>query len=109
ANSFGGNDALLVVALDDRSDALWVSDAIEEVTTDEIDQLLTEELEPRLGDGEFENAVIALAGSLGDAASGEIPSGGDSSSSGGGGAIGIILLVILGLILVGVVVFLIRR
>lgn len=114
ANSFGGNDALLVVAIDDRSDALWVSDSLDEVTNDEIDQLLTEELEPRLGDDEFDQAVIALASSLGEAATGDIPSGGQtdggSTSSDGGGSGGTILLVILGLIVVGgAVFFFVRR
>ena len=114
SNSFGGNDALLVVAIDDRSDALWVSDGLDEVTTDEIDQLLTDELEPLLGDGDFEGAVIALANGLGTAASADLPSGsqsGGSTSSGDGGGNGgtIFLLVVLGLIVVGVAIFLIRR
>ena len=34
------NDALLLVAVEDRSDALWVGDALDDVTDDEIDAIL---------------------------------------------------------------------
>ena len=68
-NSFGGNDALLVVAIDDRSDGLWVGPLLDDVTDREIDQLLANELEPRLADGDFDGAVAAFAAGLGRAAS----------------------------------------
>src|SRR6187397_1053059 len=51
-SSLGGNDALLLVAVEDRSDALWVGDALDGVTDDEIDAILGEHVEPNLADGD---------------------------------------------------------
>ena len=51
-NSLGVDDALLVVAMDDRTDYIWVSDGLDEITDDELDTILVEELEPRLRDGD---------------------------------------------------------
>ena len=50
-NSLGVDDALLPVAMDDRTDYIWVSDGLD-ITDDELDTILTEELEPRLRDGD---------------------------------------------------------
>ncbi len=67
ANSLGGNDALLLVAVEDRSDALWVGNSLGAITNDEIDAILTSAVEPRLNDGDFAGAMIDGAAAIGDA------------------------------------------
>ncbi len=67
ASSLGGNDALLLVAIEDRSDALWVGDALDEVTNSEIDAILADRVEPLLADGDFAGAAVAGAHGLGEA------------------------------------------
>ena len=64
ASSLGGNDALLLVAMTDRSDALWVGPSLDTVTDTEIDSILVDALEPRLADGDLAGAAIAAAGAL---------------------------------------------
>ncbi len=64
-NSLGGNDALLAVALEDRTDALWVGSSLDEVTSDEIDAILVETVEPRLADGDYAGSIVAGASALG--------------------------------------------
>ncbi|MDQ3879964.1 MAG: TPM domain-containing protein, partial [Chloroflexota bacterium] len=71
-NSLGGNDVLLVVAVDDRLDAVWVGDGFDELiegdlTDSEIDDVLANHVEPQLRDGDFEGAVVAAADAIGDA------------------------------------------
>ncbi|HEY6958653.1 MAG TPA: TPM domain-containing protein [Candidatus Limnocylindria bacterium] len=66
-NSLGGNDALLVVALTDRSDAVWLSDYLSRITNDEAETVLTQQLEPRLRSGDYAGAVIAAIGGIGAA------------------------------------------
>jgi hypothetical protein len=93
ANSFGGNDALLLVATEDRTDALWVSESetFENLTDGEIDDALGR-MEARLAAGDFAGAVTTLADRVGQ----ELGEG----SSGGGGissTLVIIVLVIAGL------------
>lgn len=108
-NSLGGNDALLLVAIDDRTDQIWVSDGLDEISDDELDAIIGQELEPRLGDGDFVGAVVATAEGLGEAAAplptgrpGAQPPGGGTGGgviegpggdSGGGGALLAIVLV----------------
>ena len=41
ASSLGGNDALILVAIEDRTDSMWVGDSLDEITDDEIDDILT--------------------------------------------------------------------
>jgi uncharacterized membrane protein YgcG len=65
-NSLGADDALLLVALDDRTDAIWVSDSLP-ITTDELNDIIANTLEPGLRDGDFPAAVIATARALGAA------------------------------------------
>lgn len=112
ANSFGGNDALLVVAIDDRSDAAWLGPLLGEVTDVELDELLANELETRLADGDFDGAVTAFAAGLGEvsveAAPTAVPTatgpgGSDGASEGGGisiwpilGVIGAVIAAIFG-------------
>ncbi len=64
-NSLGGNDMLLVVALTDRTDALWRSDFLGDRFTDaELQTVLTQRVEPRLRDGDYGGAVVAGADGL---------------------------------------------
>jgi hypothetical protein len=105
ANSLGVDDALILVALDDRTDFLWVSDGLA-ITDDELDTIITDTLEPRLRDGDFGGAAIATVEALGAANGTEVvetpflpgpttpvatvaPGGGTSGSGDGGGGIGL--------------------
>ena len=72
-NAFGGNDALLVVAVDDQRYQLWVSDALTEITNEELDELLIERVEPQLRADAWGGAVAAAAEGLGAARAGEAP------------------------------------
>jgi uncharacterized membrane protein YgcG len=75
-NSLGVDDALLVVAMDDRTDYIWVADSLDEITDDELDAILTGELEPPLRDGDPAGAAIAAVEALGGAADSPAPTGG---------------------------------
>jgi uncharacterized membrane protein YgcG len=66
-NSLGGNDALLLVAVEDHSDALWVGDSLANVTGAEIDQILDAAVAPRLAGGDFAGAMIVGAQAVGAA------------------------------------------
>ena len=91
-SSLGGNDALLVVALTDRSDALWRGSLLDDRLTDrELEEILSEHVEPMLARGDFAGAVAGAAEGLAQAV----------AASGGAGA-GLSLLPIVGLaVLVG--------
>ena len=67
-NSLGGNDALLLVAVDDRSDALWVGPSLDGVTDAEIDAILVDAVEPNLQSGDFVAAIVDGGDALADAA-----------------------------------------
>ncbi len=69
-NGLGGNDALLVVAVEDRRDSLWVGDLLDDVTDEEIDRIIANEIEPRLADGNWGAAIAAAAGGLDEALGG---------------------------------------
>lgn len=109
-NSLGGNDALLVVAVDDRRDALWVGDLLDDVSDDDLDRILGDGVEPNLADGEWGAAIAAAAVGLDEALGGsgepvvtpepgETPTPGETPSDGGGlGFTGILIaLVLIGL------------
>jgi uncharacterized membrane protein YgcG len=66
-NGLGGNDALLVVAVDDRRDAIWVGDLLDEASDEELDSILADRVEPSLADGEWGAAVAGAAAGLADA------------------------------------------
>ena len=66
-NSLGVNDVLLVVAMSDRTDAMWVSDGLPQITDAEIDQILSTRVEPRLAAGDPAGAVVGAAAGLGEA------------------------------------------
>ncbi|HEU4672034.1 MAG TPA: TPM domain-containing protein [Candidatus Limnocylindrales bacterium] len=71
-NGLGVDDALLLVALDDRTDQIWVSDSLTRITNDELDLIISRDLEPRLGAGAFGDAVVATAQGLEQAAVGDV-------------------------------------
>jgi uncharacterized membrane protein YgcG len=92
-NGLGGNDALLVVAIDDRRDALWVGDLLDEVSDAEIDTILANDVEPALADGRWDEAVAGAAAGIGSALGaevapepepGEVPGGSDGDGGGAG-------------------------
>jgi uncharacterized membrane protein YgcG len=107
-NGLGGNDALFVVAVDDRRDSLWVGDLLDAVSNDEIDSLLANEAEPRLADGNWGAAIAAVAdgldAALADGAEQPEPqepepgTGGPSQPSGDGGDNPLPLLIALALV-----------
>lgn len=68
ANSLGVGDALLLVAIDDRTDYIWLSDSLDAITDDELDAIIVDELESRLRDGDYAGAAIATIEALGAAA-----------------------------------------
>jgi hypothetical protein len=111
-NSLGVDDALLAVAMDDRTDYIWISDGLDAITDDELDSILSEELEPRLRDGDAAGAAIAAVEALGVANDSPAPteapivpgpvtpvpsagSGGGGAPSGGGIGSWIIALILL--------------
>jgi uncharacterized membrane protein YgcG len=71
ANSLGGDDALLVVAIDDGAYALWVADQLTTISDAELDRISVDEVEPHLADGDFPGAAIAAAEGLASAAAPE--------------------------------------
>jgi uncharacterized membrane protein YgcG len=71
-NGLGGNDALLMVAIDDRRHALWVGDLLDEVSDEEIDTILVA-IEPWLRESDWGAAVAAAASGLETALEVEAP------------------------------------
>ncbi len=126
-NSLGVNDVLLVVAMDDRTDALWVSDGLPQITDAKIDQILSTQVEPRLAAGDPAGAIVGAAAGLGEAAgpivtatstaaptaaatvaASPAASGTPSGSSGSGG-LGILPIVVVVAAVGGGVLFVRRR
>jgi uncharacterized membrane protein YgcG len=120
-NSLGADDALLLVATDDRTDAIWVSDSLD-ITGAELNDVIADRLEPALRDGDFAGAVIATADGLGAAAgpsvkpteapeptprATESPGGGQTSN--GAGLLGLVGIVLLALGIVVLLVWLASR
>jgi uncharacterized membrane protein YgcG len=112
-NSLGGDDALVLVALDDRTDYIWLSDGLDAISDDELNDIITGTLEPGLRDGDFGGAIIATVEALGIAASGDpatdppiVPGpvtappteppdqGGSGSTDDGGGGLGTALAIL---------------
>ncbi len=120
--SLGAEDALLVVALDDRTDAINIgADLRDDVSQIAIDRVRTEVLEPGLGSGDFGAAVVDTADALAEVFPQTAPTVGPTvapttgpveppppSEPGQGGGSGSFLLVLIGgiaLIVGGVIVF----
>ena len=86
-NGLGGNDAVLVVAVDDRRYGMWIGPVLEsEVTVEEQDLVLVDRVEPELGESDWGGAVSAAAAGLLDALAQEASGGGGAPAGGGGGA-----------------------
>lgn len=96
-NSLGGNDALLVVAVGDRTDAIWRdAQTASRLTDQEIQDVLTRRVEPLLASGDFAGAVVAAASGIGQVGGqGGSPSG-QPSSGGGSNASRLLLPLLLG-------------
>ena len=102
-NGLGGNDALLVVAVGDRRDSMWVGDLLDEATNEEIDLILAEDVEPRLGESDWGGAIAGAAQGLAAAVvqGGEPPAAskdasptpGGADSDGGGINLGLVLAI----------------
>jgi uncharacterized membrane protein YgcG len=105
-NSLGVNDALLLVALEDRTDYIWLSDGLEQISDAELNSIIGMQVEPRLANGDFAGAVVAAANGLGEAAA-QAPAPGPAPQPGAAGGIG--LLQVLGVLLVGAGIFLVAR
>ncbi|MBS3941306.1 MAG: TPM domain-containing protein [Actinobacteria bacterium] len=71
SNSLGGDDALLVVAIDDRAYALWVANALPGVSDADIAAINRDVIEPRLAEGDFAGAAIDAAAALAQATADE--------------------------------------
>ncbi len=86
-NGFGGDDAVLVVAVDDRNYAMWIGPLLEsEVSVDEQDLILADGVEPELRDSNWGGAVAAAAEGLGAAiGADEAPAPGEAPADDGGG------------------------
>lgn len=115
-NSMGGNDALFLVAIDDRAQALWLGDSVTGVSDEEIDRILDDASAPRLADGDYAGAAVATAEALGEAVAAEpeptapataTPADGASSGGSTGGGIDITPVIIV--VILGAGLFLIGR
>ncbi|HYI21196.1 MAG TPA: TPM domain-containing protein, partial [Candidatus Limnocylindrales bacterium] len=119
--SLEAEDALLVVALDDRTDAINIgSELRDDVSQTAIDQVRTDVLEPGLASGDFGGTVVDTADALGEVFPQTAPTAGPTAAAtagpvtppptepGQGGGSGSFLLVLIGgivLIVGGVIVF----
>jgi hypothetical protein len=124
ANGLARDDALVSIALDDRTYYLWVNDSIA-LSSMEIDALLADTLQPGLRSGDDAGAVIALADGMRAALVGATPpgtqaptaapatagatgstvdGGGTSTGGGGNGGDGGTTAIVLLVVIVGVVV-----
>lgn len=115
-NSLGVNDALLLVAMSDRTDFIWLADGLDAITDDELDAIIVDVLEPGLAAGDVADATVAAIAALGTAADsapetdppivpgpatqGPTPGGGttDPEDGGSGGGIGVGTIAALALI-----------
>lgn len=93
-SSMGGDDALLVIAFDDRTYALWAGRALD-VTPQEIEEVLDTRVAPPLRAGDVPAAVEAAAEGLVRARGGG--SGDGAGSEGTGGGLSLLPILVLGL------------
>jgi uncharacterized membrane protein YgcG len=101
SSSLGGDDALLIIAIDDQSYALWASDDLETVSDAELATISRDVVEPQLADGAFAEAVIDAASALADAAQSEVAEPSDASEPDGDGLSSWFLPVVLLVPIVG--------
>ena len=94
-SALGNNDVLFAVATEDQRDAYYVGPNTD-VTEADLSELISNDVEPDLGQGDWATAAVTLADGIqsGDASSG---GSGGSGDGGGGGA----LAVLLGIAVVG--------
>src|SRR4051812_9602957 len=85
----GGNDLLFAVAVDDRAYGVHTGDAVS-ASDDEIQQVISSDVEPELSQGDWDASVVALADGLGSQTS-----GGGEDGSGGAGALGVLAAIAL--------------
>jgi uncharacterized membrane protein YgcG len=84
ANSFGRSDALLAVAVSDRTYQLYLDESLG-LDTSQVDAIATRDIEPDLAAGRWGDAVASGAASLRSALSAvTAPTTGPIASSGGG-------------------------
>lgn len=110
--SLSPNDALLVVAVDDRADNLSVgSELAGRVSQTSLDRVRTQTLEPALAEGDFAGGVIRSAQALGSVLPGTGPTDPTPGTPGGSGTnFGSVVLAIVGVILIALgVLWLIGR
>ena len=112
ASNLGARDALLVVAVADRTDVITLGVGLRDVVSQvEQDRIRSDVLEAGLARGDFGGAIIATSGALGDvlnpaatlaptqaATPGPTSSGGGPSSGGSGGVNILVLLAVIALI-----------
>ena len=84
-NGLGGNDAVLVVAVDDRRDGLWVGPLLDPISTQQLNSVLANAVEPSLASGAWAQAVADGAEALGKAYLDATSGGGGGGGNGGGG------------------------
>ena len=111
-NSLGTDDALILVAIEDRTDYIWLSDGLDAITDDELASIISDTLEPGLRTRDFPQAVVdtidALAAAVATAPVTAAPvtpapatyppDGGGGGSDGDGGGIGLGTILAVGLI-----------
>jgi len=118
-NSLGADDALVLVAIDDHTDAIWVSNSLS-ITDGEINGIIAGTLEPGLRSGDFAAAMINTAKELGAAAAVEPvktappfetpgPNPGGDTGAGGLDPVGLVAIVMIGVGVVAVLVWLASR
>ena len=108
-----GQDALIAVAIADRTDTIQVGPELsDEISQNELDSVRTDVLERGLADRDFDAAVIATTNALGDVlAAGEPPPAGPTAGAptprpgttappGGDGSGGFVLLLIIAAVVV---------
>lgn len=72
-SSLGINDALILVAMQDRTDFVWLADGLDAITDDELDAIIVDILEPGLAAGDAADATIAAIQAMGLAADSAAP------------------------------------
>jgi uncharacterized membrane protein YgcG len=104
ANSLGGDDALFVVAMTERVYGLWVSEALTQITDEELDSILINDVEPLLGTGDFVGAVVGAAEGLAEARQVDPDAAAPvEPRTRRGLGVGVLLLLVVGLALLGAV------